>query len=202
MLDLAHVGRLRVAIEELPHRLAGVVTGLGEGLSHETIVGAFERGGVAVSADVLDQRMHYRYDAPIESLRHRLMVLPPLWHADQHRRRDLQLQNLIGPFVNAADAHVDQVASLDQFAAQIAAIDEMICVSNSGVHLAGALGIPVWLALQQVPDWRWLLEREDSPWYPTLRLFRQTGCDYWHDVFERMAAELRQVVSWRLTVDS
>ena len=54
--------------------------------------------------------------------------------------------------------------------------------------------MPVWVALPFVPDWRWLLDREDSPWYPTLRLFRQKERGQWDDVFERLAAALRQVV--------
>ncbi len=55
----------------------------------------------------------------------------------------------------------------------------------------GALGVPGWIALPLVPDWRWLLERDDSPWYPTARLFRQVRLDDWEDVFARIAAALR-----------
>jgi hypothetical protein len=57
--------------------------------------------------------------------------------------------------------------------------------------LAGALGVPVWLALPLVPDWRWLLKREDCLWYPTMRLFRQKRDGQWEEVFERMAEELK-----------
>ncbi len=64
---------------------------------------------------------------------------------------------------------------------------DLIILCDSGLaHLAGALGIPVWLALPAVADWRWLLDREDSPWYPTMRLFRQKRWGDWHGVFERM----------------
>ena len=56
--------------------------------------------------------------------------------------------------------------------------------------LAGALAVPVWIALMLTPDWRWLLGRDDSPWYPTARLFRQTKVGDWREVFERMAAAL------------
>jgi hypothetical protein len=59
-------------------------------------------------------------------------------------------------------------------------------------HLAGALGVPVWLALPFACDWRWLSGRDDSPWYPTMRLFRQKRWGDWDEVFERMAAELRR----------
>jgi hypothetical protein len=57
-------------------------------------------------------------------------------------------------------------------------------------HLAGALGKPVWVMLPFAPDWRWLLDREDSPWYPTMRLFRQKRYGDWEEVFGRMAGEL------------
>jgi hypothetical protein len=68
---------------------------------------------------------------------------------------------------------------------------ELIITSDTSVaHLAGALGRPTWLALKHVPDWRWLLGRDDSPWYPTMRLFRQTKPKDWDGVFARIHAEL------------
>jgi tetratricopeptide (TPR) repeat protein len=62
-------------------------------------------------------------------------------------------------------------------------------------HLAGALGVPVWLAASFVPDWRWLLKRQDSPWYPTMRLFRQRAPGDWDGVFDRMAEALSKRLS-------
>lgn len=53
------------------------------------------------------------------------------------------------------------------------------------------LGVPVWVAIPSAPDWRWLLDRGDSPWYPTMRLFRQSRFGDWDAVFERIAAEVR-----------
>ena len=58
-------------------------------------------------------------------------------------------------------------------AAAVRRLDLVISVDTAVAHLAGALGRPTWLLLRQPPEWRWLLEREDSPWYPTARLFRQ-----------------------------
>ena len=69
-------------------------------------------------------------------------------------------------------------------------LDLVICSDSAIAHLAGALGVAVWLALPLVPDWRWLLEREDSPWYPTMRLFRQKTFGQWEDAFERIAEAL------------
>ncbi len=72
-------------------------------------------------------------------------------------------------------------------------LDLVITSDTALAHLAGALAVPVWLALSCAPDWRWLLDREDSPWYPTMRLFRQKTRGDWQDVFTRMADELRAI---------
>ncbi|MCA9201695.1 MAG: FkbM family methyltransferase, partial [Planctomycetales bacterium] len=77
-------------------------------------------------------------------------------------------------------------------AAVMKVLDLVITTDTSIAHLAGALGVPTWLALPYVPDWRWLLDREDSPWYPSMRLFRQTQPGDWDGVFERLTEALRQ----------
>jgi ADP-heptose:LPS heptosyltransferase len=70
-------------------------------------------------------------------------------------------------------------------------LDLVITCDTSVAHLAGALGRPVWVALKHVPDWRWLLDRTDSPWYPTtMRLFRQRTRDDWRGVFSEIEAAL------------
>jgi tetratricopeptide (TPR) repeat protein len=74
-------------------------------------------------------------------------------------------------------------------------LDLVITTDTAIAHLAGALAVPVWVALSISPDWRWLLEREDSPWYPTMRLFRQTSFDEWQPVFERIAGELARAAA-------
>ncbi|TAG67074.1 MAG: tetratricopeptide repeat protein, partial [Oscillatoriales cyanobacterium] len=75
-------------------------------------------------------------------------------------------------------------------AAVISALDLVISVDTSVAHLAGALGKPVWILLCFVPDWRWMLEREDSPWYPTARLFRQSAAGDWEGVLDRATLAL------------
>ena len=77
-------------------------------------------------------------------------------------------------------------------AALVAQLDLVICVDTSIAHLAGAMGKPVWLLLPYAPDWRWMLGREDSPWYPTMRLFRQQRAGDWDEVLQRVAAALVQ----------
>jgi tetratricopeptide (TPR) repeat protein len=78
-------------------------------------------------------------------------------------------------------------------AAVMTVLDLVIAIDSASAHLAGALGVPVWITTSFVPDWRWHLEREDSPWYPTARLFRQPSRGDWTSVFERIARELRQL---------
>ncbi len=75
-------------------------------------------------------------------------------------------------------------------AAVMTNLDLVITPDTSVAHLAGALGVPVWVALPFAPDWRWLLDRQDSPWYPTLRTFRQREWGDWNEVFERITREL------------
>lgn len=75
-------------------------------------------------------------------------------------------------------------------AAVMMCLDLVISSCTSVVHLAGALGRPTWVALGRTAHWVWLLDRDDSPWYPTLRLFRQTTRSDWQSVFEHMSAEL------------
>lgn len=79
-------------------------------------------------------------------------------------------------------------------AAVMACLDLIVTSDTSIAHLAGALGRPVWVALQHVPDWRWQLVREDCPWYPSMRLFRQTRRGDWDDVFARIAAAVAELV--------
>jgi tetratricopeptide (TPR) repeat protein len=71
-------------------------------------------------------------------------------------------------------------------AAVIANLDLVITVDTAVAHLAGAMGKPVWVLLPFVPDWRWMMDREDSPWYPTMRLFRQKAAGQWDEVIERV----------------
>ena len=72
-------------------------------------------------------------------------------------------------------------------AALINNLDLMISVDTSVAHLAGALGKPVWVLAQHSPDWRWMLDRTDSPWYPTMRLFRQPKPGDWPAVIQEIA---------------
>jgi Flp pilus assembly protein TadD len=78
-------------------------------------------------------------------------------------------------------------------AAAIAQLDLVLSVDTAVVHLAGAMGKPVWVLLSFVSDWRWMTRREDSPWYPTMRLFRQATPGDWPGVFRRVAEDLERL---------
>jgi tetratricopeptide (TPR) repeat protein len=85
----------------------------------------------------------------------------------------------------------DELKDFANVAAIVANLDLVISIDSAVAHLAGALGKPVWILLNKGCDWRWFLEREDSPWYPTARLFRQTTPGGWQEVVKRIEQELR-----------
>ena len=84
----------------------------------------------------------------------------------------------------------DEIADFADTAAILSIADVLISVDSSPVHLAGALGCEAWVMLPMVPDWRWLLHRDDTPWYPNMKLFRQTHPGDWAGVITRLASEL------------
>jgi tetratricopeptide (TPR) repeat protein len=83
-----------------------------------------------------------------------------------------------------------ELADFGDTAAVLSLVDLVITVDTGVAHLAGALGRPVWILIQHSPDFRWLLDRDDSPWYPSVRLFRQTRFGEWDDVIAKVAAAL------------
>ncbi len=95
-----------------------------------------------------------------------------------------------------AEAMVNGDTVLD-IAAIIANLDLVIGIDALPIHIAGALGVPAWLALPQVPEWPWMLERRDSPWYPEVRLFRQDEPGQWAPVFADIAHALRERLAER-----
>lgn len=87
---------------------------------------------------------------------------------------------------------LDMRNDFDGLAALVSSLDLVVSVDTSVAHLAGALGKPLWLPLAFVPDWRWLLDRPDSPWYPTARLFRQQAAGDWSGPVGKIAQALRE----------
>lgn len=95
---------------------------------------------------------------------------------------------------------IDLTADITGFsdtAALVSCLDLVITVDTSVAHLAGALGLRTWILLPYTPDWRWLLDRDDSPWYPTVRLFRQSKTREYDDVLDQVRAELQLLIAAR-----
>jgi tetratricopeptide (TPR) repeat protein len=97
------------------------------------------------------------------------------------------------PGMNLVDL-TDSIADFADTAAFISLLDMVISVDTAAAHLAGAMGKPVWTLLPFAPDWRWLLGRKDTPWYPTMRLFRQRAPGDWKGVFAEIATDLRGMI--------
>jgi tetratricopeptide (TPR) repeat protein len=113
------------------------------------------------------------------------------WHSVQKDLREEDRSSL-----KSNPAMIDHAASLHDFsdtAALIAELDLVISVDTVAAHLAGALGKPVWILLPFHPDFRWLRDRTDSPWYPTARLLRQTRSGDWGGVIDKLARELQRL---------
>ena len=126
-------------------------------------------------------------DVPLEGL---LSVLPPgLRYVSLHK--DLHADDLRLLADNPHVLHLDgEIADFADTAALCELMDLVVSVDTCTAHLAGALGKQVWILLKHVPDWRWLLDRPDSPWYPSARLLRQQAHDRWEDVLAEMGRRL------------
>jgi tetratricopeptide (TPR) repeat protein len=113
-------------------------------------------------------------------------ALAPLWSLAGIRWYSLQLGERRKDLAAAPAGLIEDLSqNLGDFsdtAAALSRLDLLLTVDTAVAHLAGALGCPAWVMLSRIPDWRWLLERSDSPWYPSLRLFRQAERGNWDDV--------------------
>lgn len=87
---------------------------------------------------------------------------------------------------------LDPLVDLEGFAGLIAGLDLVITIDNATAHMAGALGVPVWILLPFMPDWRWLLDRDDTPWYSSARLFRQPTRGDWKSVISKVSVALKE----------
>jgi len=109
------------------------------------------------------------------------------WHSLQVGERVAELAGMPPGTLTDLSPRLKDFA---ESAGAIMNLDLVIAVDTSVVHLAGALGRPAWVMLPFSPDWRWLVDRDDSPWYPTLKLYRQRAPGDWDDVIHRVAADL------------
>ncbi len=132
--------------------------------------------------------MPLRHFAPLAAIPGvRLFSLQKGFGAEQLAAAPFPVEDLGAALDAAGGAFTDTAAAM-------MALDLVIVSDSAVAHVAGALGRPVWVVLPLAPDWRWLLDREDTPWYPTMRLFRQRRLGEWDEVFERIAAALGAAV--------
>jgi glycosyl transferase family 9 (putative heptosyltransferase) len=128
----------------------------------------------------------------------RLQDLAPLFQIDatfvslQKEVRAADAQTLTGSGLMEVG---ERLKNFSDTAALISQLDLVISVDTSVAHLAGALGKPVWILLTHAPDWRWLLKRDTSPWYPSARLFRQNETREWASATTHLCGALREFVS-------
>ena len=118
-----------------------------------------------------------------------LFMLPIEFHSLQVDYRSGDLDRLTAEF--SVIDHSKDISTFADTAALIECLDLVIGVDTSVVHLAGALGKPVWIMLAFMPDFRWMLDRQDSPWYPTAKLFRQQAIGDWEPVINKLISDLK-----------
>jgi len=143
------------------------------------------RIGLVWSGSTIHTNDHNR-SIPL-SLLEKLTMLDAEFHSLQKEIRDTDQQYLAQFNITA---HAEQLTDFAETAALVAEMDLIISVDTSVAHLAGAMGRPVWVLLPFAPDFRWLLNRTDSPWYPTARLFRQPAIGDWEGVMVEVARAL------------
>lgn len=101
--------------------------------------------------------------------------------------------------IRQLDPNIDKSSGAFMDTAAIMKTLDLVITSDTSIaHLAGALAVPTWIALGYIPDWRWLLERDDSPWYPSVRLFRQPAIGDWASVFRRMQTQLAELAQGKI----
>jgi hypothetical protein len=112
----------------------------------------------------------------------------------QKEVRQVDAELLAGSDLGVSIRHYGQeLKDFSDTAALCALMDIVISVDTSVAHLAGAIGMPTWVLLPYVPDWRWLLDRDDSPWYPSVKLFRQSEDGRWDSVLQRVFQQLYEL---------
>jgi Flp pilus assembly protein TadD len=129
---------------------------------------------------------------PIDVLRPLFDVPGVTWHSLQRGSPAGALHTLPADALSRVRDPVTACGDFNDTAHVIARLDLVVTVDTAVAHVAGAMGKPVWILLPHVPDWRWLLERDDTPWYPSARLFRQQTPGGWGGVVARVRAALQQ----------
>ncbi|MDP6583325.1 MAG: hypothetical protein QF535_01630, partial [Anaerolineales bacterium] len=150
---------------------------------------------VGISWNSMNKSVGKHKSAPLEQLEPLLSLNDCFFINLQYEYGDLALE--LDQFANDTgisihcDTEINPLESLDDFAAQVAALDLVITISNTTAHMAGALGKSVWTLLHYGADWRWLTNRSDTPWYPSMTLFRQSRQGDWGNVVQQVYSTLK-----------
>ena len=114
-------------------------------------------------------------------------------------REEIEAYTAMTGYSMHIDEQIDPLNDLDGFAAQVSSLDLIVSTSNTTVHMSGGLGKKVWVLLSSRPDWRWMLEKESTPWYQTVRLFRQEKLGDWDGLIQRVGSDLERdmIGGWR-----
>ena len=185
-LPLAFRTTLETIPKQLPYLYPNVhkKTEWQQRLGHKTKM----RVGLVWSGATVHKNDHNR-SIPFETLKS-LFNLPIEYHCLQKQMRPDD-ESAAGS-MDMLTIHKDFLLDFSDTAALISEMDVVISVDTSVAHLAGALGQEVWILLPYAPDYRWMLDRDDSPWYPTAKLFRQTELGDWEGVIKRISDELKE----------
>jgi hypothetical protein len=144
--------------------------------------------------DDIPREVPYLHVEPAELERDGDLHVGVVWRSgDWDPRRDVPrelIETLAMPGVVLHPLQKENVPTPLATARLMRALDLVVTIDSMTAHLAGALGVPVWTLLHADPDWRWMLGRDDSPWYPTMRLFRQALAGEWEPVLDRVRREL------------
>jgi tetratricopeptide (TPR) repeat protein len=154
----------------------------------KTLDGAGLKVGMAWAGSPL-HRSDARRSIAVETLEPLLRLKGVRWFSLQVGERAADLARLAPGLVTDL---APQLSDFAETAAAIANLDLVITVDTAVAHVAGAIGRPAWVMLRKTPDWRWLVDRDDSPWYPTLRLYRQRRRGDWEEVVRRVRTALKQ----------
>ncbi len=190
LLSLPHI--LGTTLETVPNQVPYLHPPQDSTIKLTAPAGTRLKVGIVWSGGHLYKHNHSR-SCPLQYFEPLLRIPHVAYYSLQKGIPELDLQEL-GWQAQVQDLS-NQLRDMAETAAAIAQLDLVITVDTSVAHLAGALGKPVWTLLSFLPDWRWMRQREDTPWYPTMRLFRQEKLDNWVGVMERVEQALREMVA-------
>jgi Tfp pilus assembly protein PilF len=178
----------KTTLDTIPHQIPYVHADSEKVAGYRTMFGPQTRPrvGLAWSGNPNHRNDRHRSIAFSQLLEH----LPASceYFCVQTQIRDSDRQTLRSQ--SACTIHEPPLETFTDTAALLETLDVLICVDTSIAHLSGAMGRPTWILLPYLPDWRWLLDRKDSPWYPTATLYRQSAPNDWDGVLRRVASDL------------